>query len=190
MEQVDCIITAAGLSSRMGKWKMMLPWQEGTILDASIKNALQFCSHIILVTGFRAEVLQERYYQQPGITLVHNPDYQQGLFSSVRAGVQNAQSPHCFITHGDLPCLNRHIFQTLWQQRDEGAILPRYQGVPGHPILVATRYLQQLLLHPHAGSIRQLLLNGQHQQLELNSPEIIFDIDTPADFIRLQLRRY
>lgn len=58
---VDCIITAAGLSSRMGKWKMMLPWRDGTILDASIKNALQFCSRIIVVTGFRGEALQARY---------------------------------------------------------------------------------------------------------------------------------
>ncbi|EKB0517553.1 molybdenum cofactor cytidylyltransferase, partial [Escherichia coli] len=27
MSAIDCIITAAGLSSRMGQWKMMLPWQ-------------------------------------------------------------------------------------------------------------------------------------------------------------------
>ncbi|NGD67297.1 NTP transferase domain-containing protein, partial [Serratia marcescens] len=53
MSAIDCIITAAGLSSRMGQWKMMLPWQQGTILDTSIKNALQFCSRIILVTGYR-----------------------------------------------------------------------------------------------------------------------------------------
>ncbi len=39
MSAIDCIITAAGLSSRMGQWKMMLPWEQGTILDTSIKNA-------------------------------------------------------------------------------------------------------------------------------------------------------
>ncbi|EOZ0340271.1 molybdenum cofactor cytidylyltransferase, partial [Escherichia coli] len=27
MSAIDCIITAAGLSSRMGQWKMMLPWE-------------------------------------------------------------------------------------------------------------------------------------------------------------------
>ncbi|XNM65478.1 hypothetical protein ACLK2H_16245 [Escherichia coli] len=31
----------------------MLPFHHGTILDASIKNAQSFCSHIILVIGFR-----------------------------------------------------------------------------------------------------------------------------------------
>jgi molybdenum cofactor cytidylyltransferase len=70
----------------MGQWKMMLPWQEGTILDASIKNALQFCSRIILVTGFHAQELQTRYSNNPRITLAHNADYQHGLFSSVICG--------------------------------------------------------------------------------------------------------
>ncbi len=59
MSAIDCIITAAGLSSRMGQWKMMLPRQQGTILDTSIKNALQFCSRIILVTGYRGNELHE-----------------------------------------------------------------------------------------------------------------------------------
>lgn len=31
----QCIMLAAGLSSRMGKWKMMMPWGEGTILDSA-----------------------------------------------------------------------------------------------------------------------------------------------------------
>ena len=65
MSAIDCIITAAGLSSRMGQWKMMLPWEQGTILDTSIKNALQFCSRIILVTGYRGEPEQYHYYSQP-----------------------------------------------------------------------------------------------------------------------------
>ncbi|MTH48366.1 molybdenum cofactor cytidylyltransferase [Intestinirhabdus alba] len=185
MKQIDCIITAAGLSSRMGQWKMMLPWQGGTILDASIKNALQFCSRIILVTGFRGEALRQRYGGHPQITLVHNAEYQQGLFSSVRAGARRVTSEHCFITHGDLPCLHPAIFRTLWPLRDAGAILPQYQGTPGHPILVASAHLQRLLRQSHAASVRKLLLSDRHRFLEMNYPEIIFDIDTPADFIRL-----
>ena len=168
MKPIDCIITAAGLSSRMGQWKMMLPWQEGTILDASIKNALQFCSRIILVTGFHAQELQTRYSNNPRITLAHNADYQHGLFSSVICGARAVTSEYCFITHGDLPCITA------------------YQGIPGHPILVASRYLQQRLNRSDGSSVRKALLSGRHQRLELEYPEIIFDIDTPADFIRLQ----
>lgn len=96
MSAIDCIITAAGLSSRMGQWKMMLPWQQGTILDTSIKNALQFCSRIILVTGYRGNELHERYANQSNITIIHNPDYAQGLLTSVKAAVPAVQTEHCF----------------------------------------------------------------------------------------------
>ncbi|WP_123754620.1 NTP transferase domain-containing protein [Raoultella sp. BIGb0399] len=185
MKHIDCIITAAGLSTRMGQWKLMLPWQNGTILDASIKNALQFCSRIILVSGFQAEQLAARYADDPRITLVYNADYAQGLFSSVRCGALAVNSEYCFITHGDLPCLTPRVFRTLWPLRYQGAILPVYQGTPGHPILIAREILLQRLACATGTSVRQALLGGPHRQLALDYPEIIFDVDTPADFTRL-----
>lgn len=94
----------------MGQWKMMLPWQQGTILDTSIKNALQFCSRIILVTGYRGNELHERYANQSNITIIHNPDYAQGLLTSVKAAVPAVQTEHCFLTHGDMPTLTIDIF--------------------------------------------------------------------------------
>ncbi|NIG77695.1 NTP transferase domain-containing protein [Cedecea neteri] len=187
MKQVDCIIPAAGLSSRMGQWKMMLPWRMSTILDASIKNAQQFCSNIILVTGYRHEELEARYFRESGITLVHNPDYQQGLFSSVSVGVNKATADYCFISHGDLPCLHREIFESLWEQRINGVLLPQYQGTPGHPILAKRDVLQQCLQQHSGQSVRQALLAHKHKILALDYPEMIFDVDTPDDFSRLQL---
>lgn len=186
MKQVDCIIPAAGLSSRMGQWKMMLPWRNGTILDASIKNAQQFCSHIILVTGHRHEELNARYFREPGITLVHNPDYQQGLLSSVSVGVNAAAADYCFISHGDLPCLHQDVFESLWIQRINGVLLPHYQGTPGHPILAKRDVLQQCLQHPRGLSVRRSLLAFKHKIIALDYPEIIFDVDTPENFKRLQ----
>lgn len=46
MSAIDCIITAAGLSSRMGQWKMMLPLEQGTILDTSIKMRCSFVAEL------------------------------------------------------------------------------------------------------------------------------------------------
>lgn len=183
---VDCIITAAGLSSRMGKWKMMLPWREGTILDASINNALQFCARIIVVTGYHADALQERYRHQENVTLVHNADYQQGMAGSVITGARAVNTDYCFITPGDLPCLHEGIFRELWALRSEGAILPHYRGTPGHPVLVKKSSLLQAIARPDIRSMRQALMQGKHHCVSLEHPEIVFDIDTPDDFSRLQ----
>lgn len=186
MAQIDCIITAAGLSSRMGQWKMILPWRDGTILDASIKNALQYCSRVILVTGFRAEEIHKRYCNRSDITLVHNPDYQQGLLTSVLTGASAVESSHCFITHGDIPCLTPEIFNKIWELREDGAILPHYHGTPGHPILIDKNSLQRAVSHKETASMRHILCQGKHRCVEMEYPQIIFDIDTPDDFIRLQ----
>ncbi|WP_312314917.1 NTP transferase domain-containing protein [Atlantibacter sp.] len=186
MTEIDCIITAAGLSSRMGQWKMILPWQGGTMLDASIKNARQFCSRIILVTGFRHQELAQRYFHDPHVFIVFNPDYLSGLFSSVRAGAAHVQSEYCFLTHGDLPCLHHDIFNNLWHLRGDYALLPHYQGKPGHPILLPQKRLLQTTRLKKKRSMREALMAGEYRLCEMNQPEIVFDVDTPEDFLALQ----
>ncbi|MEO3990546.1 molybdenum cofactor cytidylyltransferase [Pseudocitrobacter cyperus] len=185
MPKIDCIMTAAGLSSRMGQWKMMLPWREGTILDTSIKNALQFCSRIILVTGYRANELHSRYANHKDIVIVHNPDYAQGLFSSIKVAAPVVESEYCFITHGDMPCLNKKIFNDIWNLKRNGALLPHFKGIPGHPILLSKSCLMQAVSQSHAASMRQALLTGIHYSVALDDASIILDIDTPDDFKRI-----
>ncbi len=72
---------------------------------------MQFCSRIILVTGYRGNELHERYANQSNITIIHNPDYAQGLLTSVKAAVPAVQTEHCFLTHGDMPTLTIDIFR-------------------------------------------------------------------------------
>ncbi|MDA3133652.1 molybdenum cofactor cytidylyltransferase [Atlantibacter subterranea] len=188
MVPIDCIITAAGLSSRMGQWKMILPWRDGTMLDASIKNALQFCSRIILVTGFRHEELAQRYIHEPQIFIVYNPDYQSGLLTSVQAGAAQVMTEYCYLTHGDLPCLQRTIFNNLWHLRGDYALMPQYRGKPGHPILLPRERLLQAARLTEVRSMREALMAGEYRFCEMNHPEIIFDVDTPEDFMALQNR--
>ncbi|MCZ8652131.1 molybdenum cofactor cytidylyltransferase [Escherichia albertii] len=188
MSAIDCIITAAGLSSRMGQWKMMLPWQQGTILDASIKNALQFCSRIILVTGYRGNELHDRYANHSNIIIIHNPDYAQGLLTSLKAAASVVQTEFCFLTHGDMPTINSDIFRKIWALRNNGAILPLHKGIPGHPILVSKSCLMQAVQRPNISNMRQSLLMGEHYSVEIENEEIILDIDTPDDFINAQER--
>ncbi len=156
------------------------------MLDASIKNARGFCSRIILVTGFRHQELAQRYIHDAQIKIVYNPDYQSGLFTSVQAGAAHVQTEYCFLTHGDLPCLDYAIFNNLWNLRGDYALMPHYQGKPGHPILLPRERLLQASRLSHLRSMREALMAGEYRVCEINHPEIIFDIDTPEDFLSLQ----
>ncbi|KAE9625696.1 molybdenum cofactor cytidylyltransferase [Aeromonas veronii] len=180
--QCDCIITAAGLSSRMGTWKMMLPYCQGTMLDASLKNAQAFCQRVILVVGHRGEELQARYGSRPDIVVVHNPDYRQGLGSSIRCALAASDADYLFISHGDLPCIPREVYQQLWQARGEFALFPSYEGEAGHPVLLPKSLARELAAAPAQGSVRRWLLQRPHRTIPVESPAILFDIDTPERY--------
>nr|WP_277604353.1 molybdenum cofactor cytidylyltransferase [Aeromonas sp. MR19] len=178
----DCIITAAGLSSRMGAWKLMLPYRQSTILDESLKNALAFCDRIILVVGHRGDELMARYADRPEILLVENHDYAQGLGSSIRLALAASSSDYLFISHGDLPCIPLDVYQTLWQARGPHTLFPRYQGESGHPVLLPSSLGKALAEAPVQGSIRRWLMAHPHRFVEVQSDAILLDVDTPERY--------
>ncbi|WP_429135112.1 molybdenum cofactor cytidylyltransferase [Aeromonas veronii] len=181
-EQCDCIITAAGLSSRMGAWKMMLPYCQGTMLDASLKNALAFCQRVILVVGHRGEELQACYGSRPDIVVVHNPDYRQGLGSSIRCALAASNADYLFISHGDLPCIPREVYHQLWLARGGEALFPTWQGEAGHPVLLPKSIARELATAPAQQSVLRWLQEHPHRMVPVDSPAILFDVDTPERY--------
>ena len=68
------IILAAGLSSRMGKNKLLLPFGSKTILASSIENAISAIGHVIVVTGNDREQT-ESIAAAYNIDSIYCPDY-------------------------------------------------------------------------------------------------------------------
>ncbi len=148
MSAIDCIIYRRRIIIKNGAMEMMLPRQQGTILDTSIKNALQFCSRIILVTGYRGNELHERYANQSNITIIHNPDYAQGLLTSVRPQYPRANRTLFSHPRRYANPHHRYFLEKIWSLRNDGAILLLHNGIPGHPILVSKPCLMQAIQRP------------------------------------------
>ncbi|RJT42237.1 CTP--molybdopterin cytidylyltransferase [Rahnella woolbedingensis] len=185
MQKVDCLMLAAGLSSRMGSWKMMLPFGGSTLLDTSIENALGFCHRVVLVTGFRGAELRARYQYDERIFLVDNPNYRDGMFSSIQAGAHHVEGEHTFMALGDMPCISSWIYSALWQERGEFTLIPRcFQG-KGHPILLPASLISKVKSSSPQFSMKNIIQNEDHRFLELNEQAIHWDIDTPDDYQRL-----
>ncbi len=152
------------------------------MLDVSLKNALAFCPRVILVVGHRGEELQERYLERPDIVVVHNPDYRQGLGSSIRSALAASDADYLFISHGDLPCIPREVYQQLWLARGHEALFPTWQGEAGHPVLLPKSLARELAAAPVQPSVRRWLLQRPHRTIPVESPAILFDIDTPERY--------
>lgn len=182
-ERKECVILAAGLSRRMGKWKLMMPWGEGTILDSAIHNALVFCDRVILVCGHRADELAAYYQGHPGIDIIHNPDYQAGMFSSVQCGVAAVTAAHFFLALGDMPEVKPEVYDLLWRHRAPSlCLIPGYDRGKGHPILLpqpATRLIAQA---PEGSTLKDIIHQMETRIIPVAERGIHWDIDTPEEY--------
>src|SRR5438093_8106604 len=87
------IILAAGSSSRMGggRHKLLLPLDDRPVLAHVIDATLASQARpILIVLGHHAHEVRKQiatYAAHPDITLIENPDYLQGMSTSMRSGL-------------------------------------------------------------------------------------------------------
>ncbi|EAW8702225.1 NTP transferase domain-containing protein [Salmonella enterica] len=186
----ECVMLAAGLSSRMGKWKMMLPWNEGTILDSALDSALAFCDRIVLVTGFRGDELAAYYADHPAIEVVHNPDYQSGMFSSIRCGVSHIRASYFFLALGDMPEVTPAVYRALWASKaPDSCCIPVYDQGKGHPVLFAERAIALISHAADDVTLREVTGQMPIRRVPVSEQGVHWDVDTPLQYQQIAGRR-
>ena len=94
MSSTAAVILAAGSSSRMGggRHKLLLLLDERPVLAHVIEAALASQARpIVVVLGHQARQVREQmaaYLERPGVIVVENRDYLQGMSTSMRAGLR------------------------------------------------------------------------------------------------------
>ena len=68
------IVLAAGLSSRMGQNKLLLPFKGSTILETTLKAIMPYSDRIIVITGHDKEKIEKLLRPYP-IMFVYNRCY-------------------------------------------------------------------------------------------------------------------
>jgi len=191
MKHVECVMLAAGSSTRMHSWKMMLPWAGSTIVEHSVRTALQVCSRLILVVGFRAEELIDIFDSWSNVEAVQNRDYQAGMFSSVQTGVQVVAEGSFFLALADMPGVTAAIYRNLlkWGERLDRvaqgspyAVIPQFKGKKGHPLLLSAELRAGILRSESSKTLRDVLAGVPTLIVPVDEPGILQDIDTPADY--------
>jgi molybdenum cofactor cytidylyltransferase len=182
---VDCLMLAAGSSSRMGAWKLLLPWGRSTVIETSLAHAREACARVILVTGHRARDLEERLTGTPRVELVHNPRHELGMFSSIQAGVTRVRTARFFLALADMPMIEPAIFTALMAADEAEVVRPVWDGNPGHPVLLSGGLIPSILAQPPQGSMRSVLAGRRVTNLETSDQSVYLDLDSPEDYERL-----
>lgn len=186
---VWAVILAAGESSRMGRPKMLLPWENSTILETVIWKALSSRSDGVLVVLGADKDKIERLIRRTPVTLAVNENFREGMLSSVRAALEKlpSETRAAIFTLGDQPHIPGDTFDKLMDSYDaseKGIVLPTYQGRRGHPILIDLKFKDEILGLDDSVGLRGLLRLHPSEILEvpLDAPGILKDIDTPGEY--------
>jgi|TARA_B100001971_G_C17925795_1_gene400121 molybdenum cofactor cytidylyltransferase len=186
---ISAILLAAGESKRMGKLKQLMPFGQSTIVEQTIDNLLNSAvDETIVVLGYRAEEVIKTIAAKP-VRLVVNPDYKQGMGTSIITGLNlvDSRTQAVMLILGDQPLINRQTINRLtdvFYNHDKGIVIPTYQGKRGHPIIFAIKYRGQLLgLKGDIGG-RQIVKDhpGDILEVTVDSESIVTDIDTINDY--------
>ena len=186
---MSAILLAAGQSKRMGELKQLMPFGQSTIVEQAVDNLLgSSVDEVILVVGYKAEDVIKAIAAKP-IKLVINPDYEQGMSTSVIAGLNLVHSgvQGVMLALGDQPLVDSQTINILigeFYNHDKGIAVPTYQGRRGHPIIFAIKYKEQLLKLGGDVGGRKIIKDHPDDILEVavNSESVIADFDTTDDY--------
>lgn len=173
------IVLAAGLSERMGRNKLLLPFRNEPIIIHTIRNALEFSDRVIVVTGNEREKL-EKAIAHLDVDIVFNPDFREGQRMSSLLGVENVEDDDFAILPGDLPLLGRKEAEK-GKLALSGSSIARlfFNSIPGHPVFYRKENRDTLLSYPH--SMKSYLKERGCRLLESTAASV-FDIDTPEKY--------
>lgn len=185
--RISAIVLAAGSSRRMGADnKLLLTFNDKTMVSHVIDQLLSSAiDDIIVVTGNDADKVKASITQN--VRFIDNPDYDQGLSTSVKAGI-DALANHCdgvMICLGDMPYIMAKDYNKLLSAFQKGKIItPTTQGKIGNPLIFSQKYFADFNSLNGDKGARNLLKKYPDDVIEvdLDNEAIFNDIDTPEDY--------
>lgn len=199
--KISAILLAAGLSSRLGRNKLLLPLGGSPAVRRTAEAlAGSKAAEVVAVTGHEREGV-EAALGGLGVRLAHNPDYESGQASSLVAGLR-AASPNSdgyLFALGDQPLIGPGLIDSLieiFASSNGGALAaaPLINGRRGNPVLISAGLKPELLALRGDEGARGVLKGvetktpGRFLTVETDAEEMFWDIDTEADFERVRAK--
>jgi molybdenum cofactor cytidylyltransferase len=181
------IILAAGASRRLGSPKQLALWHDKPLLEHAIDQALTLLSpgHTFVMLGANAETIEASIDLSRTVP-IFNPDWQEGIASSIRSGIAALPSSTkaVLILLCDQPLINNAALQTLLtaaQNSPTRIIASHYHQSAGVPAVFPAQYFSELLNLQGDRGAKAVLLKFTAELITIPLPQAEFDIDTRGD---------
>jgi molybdenum cofactor cytidylyltransferase len=195
--RIAAVVLAAGRSTRMAPAnKLLVPFGGAPMVTRAVDAALASQAEpVIVVVGHDAARVREALGARK-VQIVENPDYAQGLSTSVRAGLAAlpADVDGALFALGDMPRVTAaHLDRLIaaFNPAEGRAIcMPTFRAKRGNPVLWARRFFPELATLAGDAGARGLI--GQHAdqlcEVEMADAGVLLDVDTPEALAETQTR--
>lgn len=186
--RIAALVLAAGRSTRMGGPNKLLAEIGGRpMVRIAVDEALASrADTVVVVTGHQHEQVKAAL-RGLNIKIVHNPDYAQGLSTSLRAGLRAVpdNADGVIVLLADMPQVEAALIDRLIATFDPGkgalVVVPTIEGKRGNPVLWSRRFFPELVAVEGDVGARHLI--GQYSEAVVEVPVsgrgALTDIDTP-----------
>ena len=193
-ERVAGVVLAAGLSTRMGRNKMLLRIGSRSLVRRAVETALSArLDPVLVVVGHERERVEPELHGL-SCTAVHNPEYAAGMNTSLRAGVRALAEDveGAVVLLGDMPLVDATMVRTLvdsFRREQPPLVISTYDGVVAPPILYGRALFEELRALDAEACGKSVVRQHRAEAAELRWPkEALTDLDAPEDLERVRAR--
>jgi molybdenum cofactor cytidylyltransferase len=193
--KVAGLVLAAGRSTRMGGPNKLLEEINGRpLVRIATEHVLGSRARpVIVVTGHQKERVERALAGLP-VTFVHNPDFAEGLSTSLKVGIAAVplEADGAIVCLGDMPQVSATLIDRLIAafEPERGAlvVIPTVAGKRGNPVLWARRFFPDLLTVEGDVGARHLI-GGYAEavaEVAVEDAAALTDVDTPEALIAVR----
>ena len=182
------ILLAAGESARLGQPKQLVGWQGKPLLRHAAETAISSgIGPVIVVLGAVDQTCRD-CLSGLDLSIVHNPDWKQGMGSSIAAGMNAARDwplDGVMIMLCDQPLVTPQLLQKLVSKSAGHPIVhTSFKGQAGPPVWFSREYFDRLGTLSGSAGAKPLILN-EPNRVPIDFPDAEWDVDTLEDLAAL-----
>jgi len=174
---ISAIVLAAGQATRFGRPKQLVTLQP--VLDNLAQSKID---EVVVVLGAHADEIREQIQFGKARTVI-NPDYANGMSTSIQAGLRAIDADAAMIVLADQPFVTPRTYDALIDEYRfrRGVIIPTFNGVRGNPVIVDRSLFAEMMTI--RGDVGCRSIFGEHpvHLLPVDDRGVVQDIDTPED---------
>jgi molybdenum cofactor cytidylyltransferase len=180
------LILAAGTSSRLGEPKQLLNLKGKTLINIAIEKAMKLTSNVTVVLGHKNDEVKKEI-ENKNINIITNPNYEEGMGTSIAFGVSNIKEEKVLIMLCDQPLIPIEHYENLIKlshKNEDKIICSEYKNQYAVPTIFPNKYFEELQNLKGNKGAKQLFVKYEPISVAL-ADNFSIDVDTKEDWQEL-----